>query len=91
MNKRYRIIFSGRVQGVGFRYTAKRFADKYKVVGWVLNLPDGDVELEAQAEGEVLDNFLKDLQDEFRGYIRDYTIEELPPTTKYKDFQIRFY
>ena len=40
-----KIIFSGRVQGVGFRYTTKEVATGYDVVGSVKNLPDGSVEL----------------------------------------------
>jgi len=44
----------GRVQGVGFRYHATDRALRLKLTGWVRNLPDGSVELEAQGkEGEV--------------------------------------
>ena len=42
------ILFSGQVQGVGFRYTAHRTAGRYNVTGFVRNLPDGDVEMLAQ-------------------------------------------
>ena len=38
------IIFKGRVQGVGFRYTTQRAANRYDLAGLVLNLPDGSVE-----------------------------------------------
>ena len=40
-----RVFFSGRVQGVGFRYETKRIAMGYEVVGTVSNLEDGRVEL----------------------------------------------
>jgi acylphosphatase len=41
---RYRILISGRVQGVFFRDTCRRKAEEYGVAGWVRNLPDGRVE-----------------------------------------------
>ena len=40
------VIYSGRVQGVGFRFTTRQIASGYEVNGWVKNLPDGRVELE---------------------------------------------
>lgn len=42
---RQRIIYSGRVQGVGFRYTTQRLARGVAVAGFVRNLPNGNVEL----------------------------------------------
>ncbi|MDH3981447.1 MAG: acylphosphatase [Kiritimatiellaceae bacterium] len=50
------VIFSGRVQGVGFRYTVCRMAKPFKVTGFVRNLWDGDVELVAEGtEQELVD------------------------------------
>ena len=46
-----RIFYEGGVQGVGFRYTVKQIASGYDVAGWVRNLPDGRVELQAQRRG----------------------------------------
>ena len=49
-----RIFYTGNVQGVGFRYTAKQIAAGYEVVGWVKNLPDGRVAMRVGGEeGEV--------------------------------------
>ncbi|MCM8831228.1 MAG: acylphosphatase [Candidatus Omnitrophica bacterium] len=90
MKKLYHIIFKGRVQGVGFRYTTRYLAKKYNLCGWVMNLDNGDVELEVEGKVTDLDNFLDALKEEFRGYIRDYNLEEAPFTNKYNDFQIRF-
>ena len=45
---RVQLIYSGRVQGVGFRYTVKQVAAGYDVAGTVRNLPDGRVELVAE-------------------------------------------
>jgi len=41
---RYRVLISGRVQGVFFRDTCRRLAEQNGVAGWVRNLPDGRVE-----------------------------------------------
>jgi acylphosphatase len=41
---RYRVLVSGRVQGVYFRDTCRRMAERHGVSGWVRNLPDGSVE-----------------------------------------------
>lgn len=52
---RYYLRFSGRVQGVGFRWTNQGTANELKLVGWVRNLPDGTVELELQgAPGAII-------------------------------------
>jgi acylphosphatase len=42
------LLISGRVQGVGFRYTALHEAQRLGVTGWVMNEPDGSVRLVAQ-------------------------------------------
>ncbi len=57
------VYFSGRVQGVGFRYSAKQIASGFDVTGWVKNLPDGRVELFAQAsEADEVEAFLEDIE-----------------------------
>lgn len=50
-------VVSGRVQGVGFRYSTRRKAEQLKLSGWVRNLPGGEVEVEAQGDPERLANF----------------------------------
>jgi acylphosphatase len=50
--KRIRAIVTGRVQGVAFRATTSSEARRRGVVGWVRNLPDGSVELEAEGDDE---------------------------------------
>jgi acylphosphatase len=58
------VFYSGRVQGVGFRYTTKKLASEFDVTGWVKNLPDGRVELVAIAQDEEeLGAFLTELQE----------------------------
>ena len=57
-----RIFFSGRVQGVGFRYETKRIAMGYEVVGTVSNLEDGRVELCVMGEELEVDDFISDIR-----------------------------
>jgi len=69
---RLHIYYSGRVQGVGFRYTVKTVATGFHVTGVVRNLPDGRVELVAEGERGELEEFLKAIEDsEVGGFVRD--------------------
>ena len=86
---RRRILFHGRVQGVGFRYTTASIARRYPVVGFVRNLPDGSVELVAEAESGVLDQFLADLASEFSGNIRQQAVQEATRDELFARFEIR--
>lgn len=56
---RKHIVFSGRVQGVGFRFRANHIANGLSVTGWVKNQWDGTVEMEAQGTGEQINQMLK--------------------------------
>lgn len=85
-----RIIFSGRVQGVGFRFTAHRLANRYRLTGFVRNVPDGTVEMLVQGQTEDVDNCIKELGDCFSGYIRETRIEEIPPDPQHTAFRITF-
>jgi acylphosphatase len=49
---RYRVLVSGRVQGVFFRDTCRRLAEQNHVTGWVRNLPDGRVEAVFEGSAE---------------------------------------
>jgi len=91
MIKRYEVIFSGMVQGVGFRFSTRNLAIKHKIKGVVMNLPSGEVKLLAQGQREDLDEFLHDLKDEFKRYIEDYILQEREASENYKDFQIKFF
>jgi len=51
------VLYSGRVQGVGFRYAVRRVASGFEVTGAVRNLPDGRVELVAEGNKDELDAF----------------------------------
>ena len=60
---RLHILYSGRVQGVGFRYTVKALVRGFEVSGNVRNLPDGRVELMAEGTQEELEAFRRAIQD----------------------------
>jgi acylphosphatase len=84
------IVFSGRVQGVGFRFTALNIANRYELKGFVKNLHDGDVEMFAQGTAQMIDDCIRDLQDSFVGTISHVDIEEVAPNPKLTDFRITF-
>ncbi|SCY65792.1 MULTISPECIES: acylphosphatase [unclassified Butyrivibrio] len=56
--KRYRLCFYGRVQGVGFRYTASHAANMYRLTGYVKNEYDGSVTCEVQGREEDIEQFI---------------------------------
>ena len=58
---RQHIIFTGRVQGVGFRYRAKYAAAKYALTGWGRNDWDGSVEMEVQGISGDIDRMIRDI------------------------------
>ncbi len=62
--------FTGRVQGVGFRYTVKNLAMQYEVHGYVRNLPDGRVELVMEGPDEEMDSLLEDVNRKMNNYIQ---------------------
>jgi acylphosphatase len=84
------IVFVGRVQGVGFRFTAFHLANRYKLTGFVRNCIDGTVEMLAQGPDENIDNCIREIKDSFPGYIRDTQIEEIPIDPQYTEFKITF-
>ncbi len=85
-----RIIFIGRVQGVGFRFTARRAASRRQLTGFVRNVPDGTVEMLAQGRPEDVDDCIQDIKEYFAGYLNETRIEEIPPDPRYIDFKITF-
>jgi len=84
------VIFSGTVQGVGFRFTAHRMAGRHQLTGYVRNLSDGTVEMLAQGKPEDIDACIKDIKNSLPGHVRDMDIEKVPPNPKYADFIITY-
>lgn len=86
VRRRYR--FSGGVQGVGFRYTAKLLAEELNLVGWVRNQNDGTVLLEIEGGAGRVDEFLRVVQEAPRFHIRGIDTEDLPLSGTETDFQV---
>ncbi len=82
------VFFAGRVQGVGFRFTARAVAQRYELTGFVRNTHDGKVEVLFQGDRQDIDNAIEDLQETFS--VRDVQIEQTEFDTSYEDFQITF-
>jgi len=90
MKKQLHIYYSGRVQGVGFRFTSRYLANELGILGWVRNLSDGRVEIVAEQEEDTLRDFLSQISGRFQRYINDVSVEMLPATGDFKDFDIKF-
>ncbi len=89
-SQRREVLFAGNVQGVGFRYTARRIAAGYAVTGYVRNLRDGRVQIVVEGNTQEIDGFLASLLAQMEGYVSDWTAEELAPTGQFFSFDIRF-
>ncbi len=88
--KRVHVFYSGRVQGVGFRFTAENLASKLEITGWVKNMHDGRVEVLAEGKQENLEKFLKEINAYFTNYIKDSETHWLEATGEFKGFGIKF-
>ncbi len=86
---RRRVFFYGRVQGVGFRYTTLSIARRYPVVGYVRNLPDGSVEMVAEAKPSVLEQFVADINSQFAGYIARQQVSDVDRDEVLSKFETR--
>lgn len=87
--QRRQVFFQGRVQGVGFRYTTRRIAQRFPVAGFVRNLPDGRVLVVAEAQADELDRFLEAVTAELGRYIAGSHSQSLPATGEFDDFEIQ--
>ena len=83
------VLYSGRVQGVGFRYTAKQVAAGYAVTGTVRNLADGRVELMAEGARDELEAFRQGLRDAgLDGFIRQEDVQWAEARNDLRGFEI---
>ncbi len=85
-----KVIFEGRVQGVGFRYTVKDLSRGFEVCGWVRNLEDGTVELQVMGEPAEVESFIKEIAEESNvaHHIRNLTAVEIPLLENCSGFRI---
>ena len=91
MKVRKHIYFSGRVQGVGFRYSAVYLARPLGLTGWVKNLWDGRVEMEAQGEESAIERLLAELRDQRFIAIDDMDVREIEPVEEERSFRVMGY
>ena len=90
MRKRIHVFYSGRVQGVGFRFATEDLALELEIVGWVKNLRDGRVEIIAEQEEDILKRFLEKIRSYFSGYIHNIDLNWEESTGEFGDYRIRF-
>lgn len=89
---RAHLCYTGRVQGVGFRYTAERFAHDLGLTGWVKNLPDNSVEIVCEGDKATIEQLLALIQKSPLGpHIKKCACDWQKPTGEFTDFQVEFY
>jgi acylphosphatase len=86
--QRRTVFYSGRVQGVGFRYTTRQIAQRHAVTGLVRNLPDRRVELVAEGTPEELDRFLAAIAAQMADNIHAAQVRVEPATGEFASFEI---
>jgi acylphosphatase len=85
------VVYSGRVQGVGFRATAVAIAGRHPSVrGWVRNLSDGRVELFADGPAGAVDAFLTELREYMDGYIDREDVFDRDPDDDLRGFRVTY-
>ena len=85
------IIFEGRVQGVGFRYTCRQLAMGFDLTGTVANLPDGSVEMQLCGEEEEVRDYLDELTEDspMRHHIKEVRVTDQPvPEEAFRGFNV---
>ena len=84
------VFYEGHVQGVGFRWSIRNIAKGFDVTGWVSNLPDGRVQMQASGAEEEVRSFLEAInQSELRALIRKQTESKLDNPIRANGFEIR--
>ena len=83
------VFFSGRVQGVGFRYAALQVAKEFEVAGWVKNLPDGRVHLEVEGAADQVHAYVAAVEERMHGYVRKVDRADHPRTPQFSGFSIQ--
>ena len=90
MRKRATVFYSGRVQGIGFRYTAREIACGFELTGYVRNLRDGRVELVAEGAEQEVTAFLEAVRvSQLGSHIRNADVNWGEGTGELRGFEIR--
>ena len=83
------VYFSGRVQGVGFRYQTLQVAKEFEVSGFVQNLGDGRVLLEIEGGESELGGFVDALEERMAGYVRKVERHNSMRAAQYRGFSMK--
>ena len=83
------VHFSGRVQGVGFRYATLQVSREFEVAGWVANLPDGRVQLEIEGSKAEVDRFVAAVEERMHGHVRKTERSAARRAPQFRGFAIR--
>ncbi|WP_221029045.1 acylphosphatase [Actomonas aquatica] len=83
------VHFSGRVQGVGFRYNVLQAAKEFEVCGFVQNLTDGRVLLEVEGAKAEIDGLVEEVRDRMHGYVRQVERVAQKRPAEFRGFVIR--
>ncbi len=83
------VIFTGHVQGVGFRYATLQVAKEFEVTGFVRNLADGRVQLETEGAPSEIDAFVAAVEEKMHGYIRKTERSRSRRPAEFSGFTIR--
>ena len=83
------VYFSGRVQGVGFRYSTLQVAKEFEVTGFVKNLPDGRVQLEAEGRQAEVSAFVSAIEERLHGLVRQVERHPGSREPQFAGFEIR--
>jgi len=87
---RRHVIFHGHVQGVCFRAVSLELSRGFQVMGYVRNLPDGTVELEAEGVQDQVDDLLAAIEREFAANLRDVEKRSIPTRGDEDAFRITY-
>lgn len=88
--KQAHILYSGIVQGVGFRYTTLGIARRIGLTGWVKNLPDGGVEILCNGEEKQIKELCRYLEGHFGPNIRNKTLSWQMADKSFSNFEITY-
>ena len=87
---RLNVKFTGRVQGVGFRWNVKDVSSGYSMTGYVKNLSDGSVEMLAEGEEEEVLSFLVGVEERMLGYVTDRVQLPRVGVRQFSSFEITY-
>ena len=83
------VFFTGHVQGVGFRYSVLQVAKEFEVAGYVSNLADGRVQVEAEGLPADVASFIEAIEEKMHGYIRKVERTSRKRSPQFSGFSIK--